>query len=113
MALVIMVCTLSSITGTANEEVSLCKPLCLHVSHLRRGFLTNNWRVMVHRPDSMPDTRALWLHRLTSWPVSRLVGLVHGALLPLHDLLNAAAAGEPIGQGPDIGELSISIYAFM
>jgi len=56
----------------------------------------------------MPDTRALWLHRLTSWPVSRLVGLVHGALLPLHDLLNAAAAGEAIGQGPDIGELSIS-----
>ena len=61
--------------------------------------------VCLRRPDSLPDTRALWLHRLTSLPVARLMNLVHGALLPLHDLLDAAAAGEPIGQGPDISEL--------
>ena len=59
----------------------------------------------LYRPDSLPDVRALWLHRLTSSPVARLMGLVHGMLLPLHDLLNAAADGEPIGQGIDISEL--------
>ena len=63
---------------------------------------------VLRRPDSLPDTRALWLHRLTSSPVARLMGLVHGALLPLHGLLNAAASGEEIGQGPDIGRLTSS-----
>lgn len=60
----------------------------------------------MRRPDSSLDTRALWLHRLTASPVARLMGLVHGTLLPLHDLLSAAAAAEPLGQGPDLSELT-------
>ena len=61
------------------------------------------------RPDTPPDTRALWLHRLTCAPVSRLVHLVHGSLIPLHGVLEEAAAGATIGQGPDIGETCVPL----
>lgn len=66
------------------------------------------------RPETLPDTRALWLHRLTSSPVSKLVGLVHGRLLPLHDLLSAALTGEHVAQaataGGLCGFLSLSLH---
>ena len=68
------------------------------------------------RPETLPDTRALWLHRLTSSPVSRLVGLVHGRLLPLHDLLSAALAGghvTPAGTAGWLrGTLALSLHAY-
>ena len=66
------------------------------------------------RPETLPDTRALWLHRLTASPVSKLVGLVHGRLLPLHDLLSAALTGEHVAQAANAGglykTLSLSLY---
>ena len=66
------------------------------------------------RPETLPDTRALWLHRLTSSPVSKLVGLVHGRLLPLHDLLSTALTAEHVAQaataGGLCGILSLSLY---
>ncbi len=74
-------------------------------AHVTATSLIYKQSMCLCRQDSLPDMRALWLHRLTSSPVARLMGLVHGMLLPLHDLLNAAAAGEPIGQGLDISKL--------
>ncbi len=51
------------------------------------------------RVDTLADVRALWLHRLVTVPMAKLVNLLYGRLLPLHHLLAQAAAGQDLPEG--------------
>lgn len=57
------------------------------------------------RVNTPADVRALWLHRLVTSPMEKLVSLLYGRLFPLHDLLSQAAAGQQLPEGPAKGEL--------
>ena len=60
------------------------------------------------RVNTPADVRALWLHRLITSPMEKLVNLLYGRLFPVHDLLSQAAAGQQLPEGPAIGQLSNS-----
>ncbi len=66
---------------------------------------TENRSLTGRSVETRADERALWLQRLLVAPVAALVDLVHGRLLPLGDLLSAAAAGQELPQGPALGAL--------
>ncbi|KAK9908279.1 hypothetical protein WJX75_005414 [Coccomyxa subellipsoidea] len=54
------------------------------------------------RVETSADLRALWLHRLVTTPVAKLVNLLYGRLLPLDHLLSEAASGHTHPEGAAI-----------
>lgn len=51
----------------------------------------------------------MWLHRLVTVPVTKLVNLLYGRLLPLHEVLSQAAAGQDLPQGAAMSARSPSV----